>query len=64
MRSHLEAMVKVVREYAIPRSEASCLVGFAKLAIDSGDYERASRVLATFRSSAPMPFRNMMDRVL
>jgi predicted ATPase/DNA-binding SARP family transcriptional activator len=64
MRSHLEAMAKVVREYAIPRSEASCLVGFAKLAIDSGDYERASRVLATVRSSAPMPFRNMMDHVL
>jgi predicted ATPase/DNA-binding SARP family transcriptional activator len=64
MRSHLEAMAKVVREYAIPRSEASCLVGFAKLAIDSGDYERASRLLATVRASALMPFRNMMDYVV
>jgi hypothetical protein len=64
MRSHLEKMAKVVREYAIPRSEASCLVGFAKLAIDSGDYERASRLLATVRASAPMPFRNMMDYVV
>jgi predicted ATPase/DNA-binding SARP family transcriptional activator len=64
MRSHLEAMARVVREYAIPRSEAACLVGFAKLAIDSGEYERASRLLATVRASAPMPFRNMMDYVV
>jgi predicted ATPase/DNA-binding SARP family transcriptional activator len=64
MRSHLETMAKVVREYAIPRSEASCLVGFAKLAIDSGEYERASRLLATVRASAPMPFRNMMDYIV
>jgi predicted ATPase/DNA-binding SARP family transcriptional activator len=64
MRSHLEAMAKVVRDYAIPQSDASCLVGFAKLAIDSGDYERASRILATVRASAPMPFRNMMDYVV
>ena len=64
MRSHLQAMAKVVREYAIPRSEASCLVGFAKLAMDGGDSERASRLLATVRASAPMPFRNMMDYVV
>ncbi len=57
-------MAKVVREYAIPRSEASCLVGFAKLAMDGGDPERASRLLATVRASAPMPFHNMMDYVV
>jgi predicted ATPase/DNA-binding SARP family transcriptional activator len=64
MRSHLVAMAKVVREYAIPESDASCLVGFAKLAIDDSDYERASRILATVRASASMPFRNMMDYVV
>jgi predicted ATPase len=64
MRSHLDAMARVVREYAIPRSEASCLVGFAKLAVDSGEYERATRLLATVRASEPMPFRNMMDYVV
>ena len=64
MRSHLETMANVVHEYAIPRSEASCLVGFAKLAIDSEDYQQASRILAAVWASAPMPFRNMMDYII
>jgi hypothetical protein len=41
---------------AIPLGEASCLIGFAALAIDENDVERASRLLATVRSAARSPF--------
>ncbi len=58
---HLRALVSVVREYAIPLGEVSCLIGFAALAVSAGDYERASRHLASIRSTAPFPFRTPVE---
>jgi predicted ATPase len=48
---HLESMASVVRDFAMPHGEAPCLVGFAKIAVDRGDYSRASRLLAAVDSS-------------
>jgi predicted ATPase/class 3 adenylate cyclase len=61
---HVLGMTDLVREYALPHSEAACLIGFAKLAFDDRDYAAASRLLATAKASAPMPFRNTMDTVV
>jgi hypothetical protein len=64
---HLATMTAVVREFAIPRGEADCLIGFAKVAIDRGDYGRASRLLATVDSSVgpgKRPFRTAMDALV
>lgn len=57
----LRAATALAREYAIPLGETSCLVGFAALAADDGDYETASRHLATVRSSGAFPFRTPLD---
>jgi predicted ATPase/DNA-binding CsgD family transcriptional regulator len=50
---HLATMVSLMRDFAMPADfgEASCLVGFAKVALDRGDYRRASRLLATITAS-------------
>jgi hypothetical protein len=64
---HLATMTAVVREFAIPRGEADCLIGFAKVALDHGDYARASRLLAAVDSSVgpgKRPFRTAMDALV
>jgi len=58
---HLQALVTMVREYAIPLGEVSCLIGFASVAAAAGDHQRASRHLATVRQTAPFPFRTPVE---
>jgi hypothetical protein len=48
---HVATAVSVVRDFAVPRMEGACLIAFAKVALDRGDYARASRLLATAESS-------------
>jgi hypothetical protein len=48
----LATMTSVVRDHAIPGGEGGCLAGFAKVALDRGDYVRASRLLASVMASA------------
>jgi predicted ATPase/class 3 adenylate cyclase len=50
---HLVAAVSVARDFAMPPpgGEEPCLIGFAKVALDRGDFARASRLLATAESS-------------
>jgi hypothetical protein len=48
---HLATLTSIVRNHAIPRGEGACLIGFAKVALDRGDYARASRLLAVVKSS-------------
>jgi hypothetical protein len=61
---HLHALVAIVREHAIPLGEPTCVTGFAALAACSGDYETASRLLASVRTAAPFPFRTPADVLL
>jgi len=61
MAEQLRALVAVVREYAIPLGDESCLIGFAALAVDEGDYTRASGLLATVQAAAPFPFRTPLQ---
>ena len=61
---HLRLLATVVREYAIPLGDVSCLIGLAALAADDGHYERASRRLATARNAAPFPFRTPLEVLL
>jgi hypothetical protein len=61
MAEHLRTHAALVREYAIPLGEVSCLVGFAALAVDERDYDRASRLLATVQAAAPFPFRTPLE---
>jgi predicted ATPase len=61
---HLRELIAVVREYAVPLGEVSCLVGFAALAAATGDHEKASRHLATVRNAAPFPFRTPVEVLL
>jgi hypothetical protein len=58
---HLRAQVAIVRERALPLGEVSCLIGWAALAATAGDYERASRLLASARSAARYPFRTPVE---
>jgi hypothetical protein len=48
---HLATFSSVVRDFAMPRGEAGCVTGFAKIALDRGDYARASRLLAAVEAS-------------
>jgi hypothetical protein len=48
---HLATLTSIGRDFAIPRGEVACLIGFSKLALDRGDYPRASRLLAAIRSN-------------
>jgi hypothetical protein len=64
MAQHLRAQAIIVREHAIPLGEASCLIGFAALAVDERDCTRASRLLATVRAVAPFPFRSPLQVVV
>jgi hypothetical protein len=61
MAENLRTLAAIVREFAIPLGDESCLVGFAALAVDEGDYARASRLLATVRAAAPFPFRTPLQ---
>jgi hypothetical protein len=51
-QQHLATLTSIVRDHAIPRGEGACLIGFAKVALDRGDYARASRLQAAVSSSA------------
>ena len=64
---HLVTLTAVVREFAVPRGEPVCLVGFAKVALDRGDSVRACRLLAAVDSSAgpgDSPFRAPFDALV
>jgi hypothetical protein len=64
---HLATMASVVRDLAIPRGEVTCLVGFAKVALDRHHYDRASRLLAAVDSSfraGDIPFRTLVDALV
>jgi hypothetical protein len=57
---HLATLAAAVRDLAVPRGEVQCLITFAKVALDRGDYARASRLLAAVNASAgpkDKPFR-------
>jgi predicted ATPase len=64
---HLATMASLVRDFAIPRGEVTCLVGIAKVALDRHDYTRASRLLAavdsTFQAGG-LPFRTLVDALV
>jgi predicted ATPase/class 3 adenylate cyclase len=57
----LHTLTAIVREHAIPLGEPTCVTGFAALAAKAGDYETASRLLASVRVAAPFPFRTPAD---
>jgi predicted ATPase/class 3 adenylate cyclase len=64
---HLTTLAYAVRDFVVPRGEAACLVGFAKVALDRGDYGRASALLATVDSSVgpgDRPFRSAVDALV
>jgi hypothetical protein len=64
---HLATLVSVVWDFAVPRGEAACLIGFAKVALDRGDHARASRLLATVNASVgpgDRPFRSALDALV
>jgi predicted ATPase/DNA-binding CsgD family transcriptional regulator len=57
---HLVTLAAAVRDLAVPRGEVQCLITFATVAVDRGDYARASRLLAAVNASAgpeDKPFR-------
>lgn len=58
---HLRTVATIVREYAIPLGEVSCLLGFAALAADDGDCETASRHLASIKGAGSYQFRTPLD---
>jgi predicted ATPase/class 3 adenylate cyclase len=60
-QEHLRSLAAIVHEHAIPLGELTCLTGFAALAASTGDYETASRLLASVRAEAPFPFRTPAD---
>jgi len=61
---HLRAQAAIVREYAIPLGEISCLLGFAALAAATGDHETASRHLASVKAAGPYPFRTPAEAIV
>jgi hypothetical protein len=61
VRQHLDSLVLLVREHAVPLGEPACLIGFALLALDRGDHARASRLLATVRAGGSVPFRGQIE---
>jgi ATP/maltotriose-dependent transcriptional regulator MalT len=63
---HLATMTSIGREF-VPRGQAPCVIAFAKVALDRGDYARASRLLAAVNSSVgpgERPFRSIMDALV
>jgi hypothetical protein len=64
---HLATLASVVRDHAMPRGEAGCLVGFAKVALDRGDHARASGLLAAVNASfraGDTPFGSALDALI
>jgi hypothetical protein len=64
---HLATAASVVRDFAVPRGEAGCLVGFAKVAIDRGEYVRAARLLAVVKAnvvSQGRPFQHPLPALV
>jgi predicted ATPase/class 3 adenylate cyclase/DNA-binding CsgD family transcriptional regulator len=64
---HLATLTAVVRDFAMPRGEVACAIGFAKVALDRGDRTRAARLLAVVDSSTrpgDWPFRTYMDALV
>jgi hypothetical protein len=61
---HLRTQAAIVREYAIPLGEISCLLGFAALAAATRDHETASRLLASVKASGPFPFRTPAEAIV
>jgi hypothetical protein len=61
---HLRTQASIVRRYAIPLGEISCLLGFAALAAATGDAETASRHLASVKAAAPYPFRTPAEAIV
>ena len=61
---HLRSLAGIVREYAIPLGEQSCLIGFASLSANTGDHETASRLLASVKAAAPFPFRTPVEVIV
>jgi hypothetical protein len=57
-------MSTIVREHAIPLGDSACLTGFAAVAAEAGDYETASRRLASVRAAVPWPFRTPLDTLI
>jgi hypothetical protein len=63
---HLATMTSIGRQF-VPRGEAACVIGFARIALDRGDYARASRLLSAVNSSVgpgERPFRSIMDALV
>jgi tetratricopeptide (TPR) repeat protein len=61
---HLAAAASVERDFAVLRGDAFCLIGFAKVALDRGDYVRAARLLAVVdisRGPEDRPFLSPLD---
>ncbi|MBO0730797.1 MAG: hypothetical protein J2P57_16185 [Acidimicrobiaceae bacterium] len=64
---HLVTLASVVRDHGMPRGEAGCLVGFAKVALDRGAYARASSLLAAVNASfraGDTPFGSALDALV
>jgi predicted ATPase len=66
---HLATLTSLVRDFAVPRGEVACLIGFAKVALDRGDYARASRLLAAVNTSVgpedrPLAYGALLDRLV
>jgi tetratricopeptide (TPR) repeat protein len=57
---HLVTLTSIRRDIAIPYGDASTLILFAKVAVDRGDYARASRLLAPINSSVGPDDRPLM----
>ena len=55
---HLATAASAVRNFAIPDGEVTCLIGFAKVALDRGDYPRTARLLATVNSGVSQEDRS------
>jgi hypothetical protein len=48
---HAATLTDVVRDYAVPCGEATCVIVLAKVSFDRGDYPQASRLLAALTAS-------------
>jgi hypothetical protein len=48
---HAATLTDVVRDYAVPYGEATCVIVLAKVGLDRGDYGQAARLLAALTAS-------------
>jgi hypothetical protein len=57
----------VVRDYAVPYGEATCVIVLAKVGLDQGNYPQAARLLAALTASVgatSIPYRLPFDRIV